>query len=130
MSTEASVLVRDRRALSALLFLGACNEALQAYGTFNSSPQTTELFASAREKTLIKWVRIGTANALVFGSIGAWIGRSVWPLVGTLAVVTELEFLYRYAAREGQKEAPPPSLATTSTQKGVTGPQRPAGRLR
>lgn len=114
MSAETAF-ARDRRALSGVLFLAACNEALQAYGTFNSSPQTTELFASAREKTLLKWVRIGTANALAFGAIGAWIARSVWPLVGTIAVVAELEYLYRYAARIGKTETPPPPLATTST---------------
>src|SRR6266545_3353769 len=107
MAAEATAALRDRRAISGVLFMAACNEALQAYGTFNSSPQTTELFAGSREKTLLKWVRIGSVNALVLGSFGAWIAHSVWPLVGTLAVIAELEFLYRHAAKAG-RQAPPP----------------------
>lgn len=98
---------RSERALSGILFLSACGEAFQAYGTLNSSPQTTELFASAREKTLMKWVRIGHANAFVLAAIGAWVARSVWPLIGTLLVMSELEFLYRYAANAGKHKAPP-----------------------
>ena len=97
----------NRHALAGILFLAACNEALQAYGTFNSSPQTTELFAAAREGTLMKWVRIGSLNALAFGSFGAWIARSVWPLVGTLVVIAEMEFLYRHAAKCGKHVKPP-----------------------
>jgi hypothetical protein len=98
---------RSERALAGILFLSACGEAFQAYGTLNSSPQTTELFAAARETTLMKWVRIGHLNAFVLGGLGAWISRSLWPLVGTLLVMGELEFLYRHAATCGKRNAPP-----------------------
>lgn len=101
-----------RRMIAGGLFMQACNEALQAYGTFNSSPQTTELFARAREKTLLKWVRIGSLNAIALGTLGAWIAGSLMPLFGTVLVVTELELLYRHAAKAG-KEAPPPTFTPT-----------------
>jgi hypothetical protein len=49
----------------------------------NSSPQTTEINAAMRAETLMKWVRIGLAQAALFAVIGIAIevkaGRNAWP---------------------------------------------------
>lgn len=49
----------------------------------NSSPQTTEINASARSDTLMKWVHIGLAQAVLFAAIGVAIevkrGKPWWP---------------------------------------------------
>jgi hypothetical protein len=40
-----------------------------------SSPQTMEINAAARAGTLMKWVNIGVAQAVLFVAIAAWIDR-------------------------------------------------------
>lgn len=49
----------------------------------NSSPQTTEINASTRAPTLMKWVKIGLAQAALFAFLGIILevhsGRSPWP---------------------------------------------------
>lgn len=49
----------------------------------NSSPQTTEINAQARAETLMKWVKLGLAQAALFAAIGivvsAKLGRPWWP---------------------------------------------------
>lgn len=44
-----------------------------------SSPQTTEINASARSETLMKWVYIGLAQAAVFVAIASMLDRKRWP---------------------------------------------------
>lgn len=41
-----------------------------------SSPQTTEINASARAETLMKWVKAGLVQAAAFVAIAAWIDRA------------------------------------------------------
>jgi hypothetical protein len=41
----------------------------------NSSPQTTEINATARADTLMKWVKIGMAQGVLFIGIGMFIER-------------------------------------------------------
>jgi hypothetical protein len=49
----------------------------------NSSPQTTEINASTRADTLMKWVKIGLAQVALFAFLGVAIegfsGRKMWP---------------------------------------------------
>lgn len=49
----------------------------------NSSPQTTEINAKARADTLMKWVKIGLVQAVLFGVIGVSLElaakRPFWP---------------------------------------------------
>lgn len=97
------------RELAGILFLAAVGEAYQAYGTLNSSPQTTELFAGSREKTLMKYVMVGHGSALFFGSIASWVARSLWPIAGTAIVIVQMEWIYKHAARAGKGQPPPVS---------------------
>lgn len=53
-----------------------------------SSPQTTEINASSRAETLMKWVHLGLGQAALFAGIGVYLqakeGRPIWPpLLGT-----------------------------------------------
>lgn len=49
----------------------------------NSSPQTTEINASTRATTLMKWVNIGMAQAVLFALIGVIVSVKIhkpwWP---------------------------------------------------
>jgi hypothetical protein len=45
----------------------------------NSSPQTTEINASVRAETLMKWVKIGLLQAALFAGIGIVLDKQRWP---------------------------------------------------
>jgi hypothetical protein len=111
----------NRHAIAGILFLEAVAVAMQTYGTLNSSPQTTELFAAAREKTLMKWVNIGDAAALGIGLFAGFVSRSGWPVVGTAIVVGGMHYAYVHAARAGKGEPPPTFAGTGSPRKGRHG---------
>jgi hypothetical protein len=72
----------------------------------NSSPQTTELNAAARAETLMKWVKLGLAQAALFAAIGiivAWrTGSAVWaPLLGSGLAGGLLWMQYVHAKNSG-----------------------------
>jgi hypothetical protein len=78
----------------------------------NSSPQTTEINASARSETLMKWVNIGVAQAVLFAAIGAFIevkrGNPWWPPVtGTMLATLLLYAQYVHARNAGMKSSQP-----------------------
>lgn len=78
----------------------------------NSSPQTTEINAASRAPTLMKWVKIGMAQAALFGAIGAYMeakaGRSVWPpLAGAGLAAGLLWAQYVYARNCGLRSGAP-----------------------
>lgn len=63
----------------------------------NSSPQTTEINASVRAQTLMKWVWIGLAQAAGFALIGAYLDRRRWPPVvgaGIAAVLLLVQYVH------------------------------------
>lgn len=78
----------------------------------NSSPQTTEINASRRAATLMKWVHLGLAQGIVFVAIGMYLDKERWPplLGGGLAAVL-LYGQYIYALKCGT-ENPGPSTET------------------
>jgi hypothetical protein len=45
----------------------------------NSSPQTTEINAGARAETLMKWVKLGLAQAALFAAMGVALDKRRWP---------------------------------------------------
>jgi hypothetical protein len=73
----------------------------------NSSPQTTELFANDRADTLMKYVKLGDAQALAFGLFGSWIDKSWWPLAGALTGMLIMHGMYAHALSAGQGASPP-----------------------
>lgn len=76
----------------------------------NSSPQTTEINAARRANTLMKWVYLGLAQAVLFAWIGYQFeknsGRPGWPPVLGVAIAgSMLYFQYVYAMKRGLKAA-------------------------
>jgi hypothetical protein len=76
-----------------------------------SSPQTAELNADKRAPTLMKWVNIGTIEALVLVAIAAVIDPKhrleILAGGGIAATVTYIEYLH--AKSSGQKNPGPPT---------------------
>jgi hypothetical protein len=89
---------------SAAILLGVwMTFALDVFGTMNSSPQTTEINASRRADTLMKWVYLGDAVAIGGGAIASVMSKKAWPILGTAAVCTMMTLFYVYAKNNGIK---------------------------
>jgi hypothetical protein len=76
-----------------------------------SSPQTTELNASARAGTLMKWVNLGVAQGLAFVIVAAAYDRkyAVPILAGGGAAAVLLYLQYAHAKRSGLAAGGPPT---------------------
>ncbi len=76
----------------------------------NSSPQTTEINASRRADTLMKWVYIGLAQAALYAMIGYYFekaaGRPGWPPVLGAGIAGALLWAqYDHAKKAGLRAA-------------------------
>lgn len=81
--------------------------ALDVFSTLNSSPQTTELFASDREDSLLHWVYIGSGVAVAGGLYGTILSHSIWPLMAASLVAAGMYYAYAHAVKRGLDVAPP-----------------------
>ena len=85
-----------------IAFLVAAGISAEITAKACSSPQTTELNANARAKTLMKWVNIGAVEGLLFIAIAAYVDKKhrTAILAGGLlaAVITYGEYLYAKSA--------------------------------
>jgi hypothetical protein len=75
--------------------------ALDIYSTLNSSPQTTELFAKDRQDSLMHWVYIGDAVAVLVGLIWSLLAKTPWPVVATSLVAFGMHQAYSHAVQRG-----------------------------
>lgn len=77
----------------------------------NSSPQTTEINAAARADTLMKWVNIGTAQAVLFVAVAAVFdeGHRWAILLGGFLAAVLLYVQYMHAKSAGLANAGPPT---------------------
>ena len=98
---------RVRATTAAVSFGVYADLAYNLYSATNSSPQTTELFAGERSKTLWKYVLIGHGQAVVLGLFGSFLDRTLWPLFGTLSIGAVMHSMYRHALLQGQGQAAP-----------------------
>lgn len=74
----------------------------------NSSPQTTEINAQARASTLMKWVKLGMGQALVFGAIGVLLDPQRWPpALGAGLAMSALWLQYVHALQSGLTQPGP-----------------------
>ena len=76
-----------------------------------SSPQTTELNANARAETLMKWVKLGVGQGMLFVVLAAIYDRkAAVPILtgGTLAALL-LWFQYVHAKNAGLANGGPPT---------------------
>lgn len=119
-------------ALAAVLFLGAVNETMQAYGTLNSSPWTAESFGADDRRA--KAMREYVAHAVVFSmgtaAVAAWVAngrKATWAiLIGAAGVNVYLVWLYLRASKRGREagsvawanESGPPSGFRATWAKG------------
>jgi hypothetical protein len=88
--------------VAATLFGVFADLAYNTYSATNSSPQTTELFAGERSKTLWKYVKLGHLQVAGLCVFGAWISRSYWPLVGGGIAAVIMHGMYSHALKAGQ----------------------------
>lgn len=73
-----------------------------------SSPQTAEINANKRSATLMKWVRIGLAQAGLFVLIAVWLDKDRWPsIVGGALAAALMWWSYQYALRCGLRDGGP-----------------------
>ena len=78
----------------------------------NSSPQTTEINAPARARTLMKWVKIGLVQAALFVGIGVAAepaGKKWRPILGGGLAMILLWFQYVHARDAGLSNGGPPT---------------------
>jgi hypothetical protein len=98
----------DADALAALLFLGAINETMQAYGTLNSSPWTAESFGAddRRAAALREYVTHAVCFSLLTGGMAAYIARgpkATYSILGGVVLTNGyLVWLYTRACRRGR----------------------------
>lgn len=83
--------------------------ALDCYSTFCSSPQTTELNASARADTLMKWVTVGGGAAVGGGLLATIYSGNFTPLAATILVALLMYWCYAHAKRVGLANGGPPT---------------------
>jgi hypothetical protein len=75
----------------------------------NSSPQTTEINASVRAETLMKWVKLGLLQAAFFGIVGTILeaqrsnGVPWAPAVGSGLAGALLWLQYEHAKQSGME---------------------------
>lgn len=75
--------------------------ALDVFGSFTSSPQTTEINAHSRADTLMKWVTIATVVAIGGGAYASWRSGKLAPLLATSVVAVAMYRLYVHAKEKG-----------------------------
>jgi hypothetical protein len=75
--------------------------ALDVFGSFTSSPQTTEINASTRADTLMKYVAIAATVAVAGGAYASWKSGKAAPLLATSVVALAMYRLYCHARDKG-----------------------------
>lgn len=98
-------LVGSSRAITFMVAAGLVYEIIAAAC---SSPQTTEINASVRSETLMKWVLIGMVQAAVFVAIATMMDKERWPaLLGGGLAGSMMWVSYSHAKAAGLKNGGP-----------------------
>jgi hypothetical protein len=94
-----------------IAFLVAAGIVYEIIAAACSSPQTTEINASARAGTLMKWVNLGVGQAVLFILIAAAIDRQHRPaIVAGGAIAAGLMYAqYAHAKAAGLRNGGPPT---------------------
>lgn len=97
---------------SGLAFLVSAGVVYEIMAAAVSSPQTTELNAHIRSKTLMKWVYVGIAQSVIFVGLASiyerQAGRPVKPILAGATLAGALQLgCYEYAKRSGLKSNAP-----------------------
>jgi hypothetical protein len=112
-----------RRAAAMMGLLGASANVYDAFSAVMSSPWSTEKFTNSPEEE--RMAREYVAHALIisggYALMGAWIGRSAWPIIGAVGVAAYMYWLY---ARALTRATAPGGMRAPA---GGTQPQQVAG---
>lgn len=90
--------------MAAVLFAVYLDAGYNIMSATNSSPQTTELFASDRADTLWKYVVMGDVQIVGASALGAFLAGPKmwwWPLAGGAAAVVIMHGMYAHALKSG-----------------------------
>lgn len=89
---------------SALLFMAASTNALDAYSALNSSPWTAESFGGdpEKEKSMREYVYHAIGVTAFYAIVSAAIARNAWPIIGALIANVYMYWLYDRAARRAK----------------------------
>lgn len=92
-------------ASSGVAFLVSAGIVYEIVAASCSSPQTTEINADTRAETLMKWVYIGLAQAVLFVAVAAVMDRKNKTAIisGGVAAGGVMWFLYKHAQTAGLK---------------------------
>jgi hypothetical protein len=116
----------DNEAITVAIYAALVYDIISAT---NSSPQTTEINASVRAETLMKWVRIGLVQAALFAALGVMLDKRRWPpLLGAGLAAGLLWVQYVYARNMGLRTPGPGTEVLGGFGAApVQGNSRPAG---
>lgn len=107
-------------ASNGIAFLVSYGLVCEAIAKDNSSPQTTEINASTRAETLMKWVHLGQAESLMVIAIAAYIDKKhrVPILAGGFLGMAVTEAQYLHAKQSGLAKAGPPTEDWSKREEG------------
>ena len=113
----------DSEAITVAIYAALTYDIISAT---NSSPQTTEINAAVRAETLMKWVKIGLAQAAFFAALGVALDKKRWPPVLGAGIAAALLWVQYVYARNAGLAAPGP--ATEVLGGFGSGQQAPSGQ--
>lgn len=101
---ELAGISKDKRTLSAILFLAASTNAFDAYSALNSSPWTAESFGGdpEKEKSLKEYVNHALVITTFYGVSSAFIAENIWPIIGTFLADAYMYWLYKRAIQRAR----------------------------
>lgn len=116
-------------------FLVAAGLTYEAIAAACSSPQTAEINAHSRADTLMKWVRLGIAQAFLFVVIAAMLDpkRAPYILGGGLGSMGLMFWQYKHALACGLKSTEPGTEGQTNpnaARAGFDGEQNVMGAFK
>ena len=93
-----------RRTAAMLGLLGASANVYDAFSAVMSSPWSTEKFTNdpQEEQMAREYVRHGLIISGLYACVGAYIGRTPWPIIGAAGVSAYMYWLYNRALVRSQ----------------------------
>jgi hypothetical protein len=93
---------------NAVTFMVSAGLVYEIIAAACSSPQTTEINASTRADTLMKWVKIGLIQAAIFVAIAVYLDKDRWPAAFGGALAALMMWLsYAHAKESGLRNGGP-----------------------
>lgn len=93
-----------KNALAAVMFMGAGTNVYDAFSAVMSSPWSTEKFTNdpEEERMARQYVCHAMVISWIYASVGAYIARSWWPIIGAALATVYMYWLYNRALVRSQ----------------------------